>query len=173
MLDSSQRLSEKVKKHLTSEEIAMLDGWEIHNGLGPVAKFQAAAQLYSTRVLAKASEELRKSNVGIASAQKYSAEVLAKESKKLRNSNEKIAESNDRYTSAMTILTAGLFFVGLVQMFVQAMQVLGNSVPLFFLFAIAIVSLFSFSFRGLVTEILKKKYFVDYLVALFILIKLI
>jgi hypothetical protein len=110
----------------------MLESWEIHNGFGPVAKFQATAQIYSARVLAKASEELRLSN-------------------------ENNARSNDRYASAMTILTAGLLFVGLVQMFVQAMQVFENSVPVFIFFIVTIVLLFAFPFRSLLVDLLKKK----------------
>lgn len=125
MLDSSQRLSDAVKKELTPEEVAMLDGWEIHNGLGPVAKFQATAQIYSTRVLVKASN-------------------------KLRESNESIARSNDSYAFRMTTLTAGLFFVGLVQMFIQAIQIFGMSLYVFSFFVIAFVLLFFFLFRGIV-----------------------
>lgn len=131
MLDSSQRLSEAIKKELTTKEVEMLDGWEIHSGLGQVAKFQATAQIYSTRVLANASEELRKSN-------------------------EAIATSNNNYTFAMTLLTAGLFFVGLVQMLIQALQIFGKSSYVFYIFAISIVLLFALSMRAIGRVFMKK-----------------
>ena len=98
MLDSSHRLSEEVKKHLKPEEVKMLDNWDIHNGLGPVSKFQAVTQVYAANLIEKSVQSLIESN-------------------------KTIAASNNRYASAMMWLTGALVFVGIVQIIIQMVQI--------------------------------------------------
>jgi len=101
MLDSSYRISEEAKTHLKPEEVKMLDDWDIHNGLGPVSKFQAATQIYAANLIEKSVDSLIESN-------------------------KTIAASNNTYASAMMWLTGALAFVGFVQIIIQIVQISQN-----------------------------------------------
>lgn len=98
MLDDSNRLSDEAKKHLTAEQVKLLDDWHINSNLGSVSKFQAATQMYA-------------------------ANLVEDSVQKLIASNENIATSNDRHEKSMNRLTIALVFVGFVQIVIQIIQI--------------------------------------------------
>ena len=83
--------------------------------------FFTSEEIYLINNSAEANTAL--TNQRTITAQIYSAKVLANASNELKKSNEIIAASNNRYASAMMWFTGALVFVGIVQIIVQIFQI--------------------------------------------------